>query len=147
MFPFTIQPLAPPGAYKSYVISAPLSTHWHVATCADVDCGHYLAGWDSVIDERTELGQAQAAYIRRDAGRRFREERQPDGLTRFSFEAGQKCFRQHQARNMRPERYVERDGDFRANPTGRRYEHARPDDWVESFQTHQGRLKAIQERG
>jgi hypothetical protein len=140
-------PAGPVTAYKSYLISAPLATHWNLATCADVDCPHYLAGWDSLIDERTGLGQRQAHYIRRESGRRFTEERQPDGLTRFSFEAGQRCFTQHKARNMRDERYVERDGDWRGNPTGRKRVHTQPDHWVESFALNQGRLIALQERG
>jgi hypothetical protein len=140
-------PAMPPSAYKSYVISAPLRTHWGPATCAAVDCGHYLGGWDSLIDERTELGQQQAWYIRKESGRRFTEERRPDGLTVFRFEAGQRCFQQHKARNMRPETYLERGGDWRGNPTGQRRVHARPDDWVESFALNQDRLRAIQERG
>jgi hypothetical protein len=145
--PFVIQPAGPPTAYKTYAIHAPLATHWNTVTCADVDCPHYLTGWDSVIDERTDLGGRQAHYIRRESGRKFTEERQPDGLTRFRFEAGQRCFQQHKARNMRDERYVERDGDHRGNPTGRRYVHKRPGEWVESFQANQERVKAIQERG
>jgi hypothetical protein len=146
-YPFSIQPSLPAVAYKSYVIAMPLRTHWNIATCADVDCEHYAGGWDSLIDERTDLGQRQARYIRRESGRRFTEERQPDGLTRFSFEAGQRCFREHRARNARPERFVERDGDYRGNPTGRRYVHSRPDDWVESFATHQDKLRTVAERG
>ena len=105
--PSVIQPALSVAAYKSYEIKAPLATHWNVITCADAGCEHHETGWDSVIDERTELGQRQAHYIRRESGRRFREERQPDGLTRFSFEAGQKCFTEHRGRNMRPERFVE----------------------------------------
>lgn len=142
-----ILPSQPPSAYRSYVIAAPLRTHWNVVTCEDAGCEHQALGWDSVIDERTELGQRQAHYIRKMSGRKFTEERQPDGLTRFAFEAGQKCFRQHQTRNARPERYVERDGDYRGNPTGRRYVHQRPDDWVESFAGHQDKLRTLVERG
>jgi hypothetical protein len=142
-----IVPALPASAYKSYVIAAPLATHWNAVTCAQYECEHHALGWDSVIDERTDLGQEQAGYIRGKSGRRFTEERQPDGLTRFSFEAGQKCFREHKARNMRPERFLERDGDFRGNPTRRRREFARPDDWLESFAGHQDRLATIAERG
>jgi hypothetical protein len=140
-------PAMPAAAYKTFQIAAPLATHWNVVTCADLDCPHYLLGWDSVIDERTDLGQRQAHYIRRESGRRFTEERQPDGLTRFAFEAGQKCFTQHRGRNMRPERYVERGGDFRGNPRNERRTFARPDEWQESFEGHQDRLKTIIERG
>lgn len=151
-----IPPSLPPSAFKSYVVAAPLATHWSIVTCADYQCDAYLRGWDSVIDERTELGQRQAHYIRKVSGRRFTEQRDDAGLTVFTFEPGQQGFAsrdpdqdhsRHKRRNMRPERYIERDGDFRGNPTGRRYVHARPDDWVESFQGHQERLKTIAERG
>ena len=142
-----IPPALPVSAYKSYEIKAPLATHWNVVTCADAGCEHHETGWDSLIDEGTELGQRQAHYIRRESGRRFTEERQPDGLTRFAFEAGQKCFREHSARNARPERFVERDGDWRGNPTRRRREYGRPDEWVESFALNQEKLRTIAERG
>ena len=137
----------PVTAVKSYEIKAPLATHWSVTTCADVDCPHYLLGWDSVIDERTDLGQRQAHYIRRESRRRFTEERPPDGLTRFSFEAGQKCFGEHKARNMRPERYIERGGDHRGNPRREHRLHTRPDDWVDSFQSNQEKIRTALERG
>lgn len=140
-------PAMPAAAYKTYAIQAPLATHWNVTTCADADCAAHALGWDSLIDERTELGQRQAHYIRKESGRKFTEELQPDGLTRFAFEAGQKCFAQHNGRNMRPERFVERDGDFRGNPTRRRREFARPDEWVESFAEHQDKLRTQIERG
>lgn len=142
-----IPPALPPSAYKTYQIAAPLGTHWHTVTCADADCDAYRLGWKTVIDERTGLGQRQAHYIRRESGRRFAEERQPDGLTAFSFEAGQKCFAQHKGRNMRPERFIERGGDWRGNPTGERREHKRPDDWVESFAENQDRLRDEIEKG
>jgi hypothetical protein len=145
--PSGIQPAMPAYAYKSYEIKAPLATHWNTVTCVDAGCEHHDLGWDSVIDERTDLGRRQAHYIRRESGRRFTEERQPDGLIRFSFEAGQRCFREHKTRNARPERYIERDGDYRGNPTGRRRTHAGAEDWVDSFATHQDHLKTLVERG
>jgi hypothetical protein len=140
-------PAMPAAAYKTFQIAAPLATHWNVVTCADAECQAHEFGWRTVIDEGTSLGQRQAHYIRKESGRKYTEERQPDGLTAFSFDAGQKCFAQHKGRNMRPERFVERDGDHRGNPTRRRREFARPDEWVDSFATHQDRLRTIVERG
>ena len=145
--PFRIPPAAPAAAYKTYAIRAPLATHFNVVTCADAACEHHELGWDSIIDESTDLGKRQAHYIRKESGRKFTEERQPDGLTRFSFEPGQKCFQQHKARNARPERYIERGGDWRGNPRGDRYEHTRADTWTESFAEHQDRLRTAAERG
>jgi len=147
MPPFRLPSRGPVTAYKSYEIKAPLATHWSVTTCADVDCEAYLTGWESHIDEATSLGQRQAHYIRRESKRKFTEERTAAGLTVFKFEAGQKCFAEHKARNMRPERYVERGGDHRGNPRREHRVHTRADDWVDSFQTNQDRLRTLQERG
>jgi hypothetical protein len=144
--PFRLPSSLPVTAMKTYQIAAPLASHWNVVTCEDADCDAYRLGWASLIDERTDLGQRQAHYIRRESGRRFTEERQPDGLTAFSFEPGQKCFAEHKARNMRPERFVERGGDHRGT-VGARREHGRPEDWVESFAENQDRLRSLAERG
>jgi hypothetical protein len=141
-----IVPELPPQAFKTYRISAPLATHWNTVTCADAGCPHYLGGWESHIDERTGLGRRQAHYIRSESGRRFTEHRNELGLTVFAFEAGQKCFASHKARNMRPEHYLERGGDWRA-AVGRPVEHTKPDFWVESFALNQDRLKTITDRG
>ncbi|WP_432019915.1 hypothetical protein [Streptomyces sp. 1222.5] len=135
-----INPAMPAEAYKTYAIVAPKSTHWVDATCAQVDCAHHLNGWQSVIDETTELGQRQAHYIRKQSGRRFSEERRDGGLTAFTFDAGQECFNsaKHQRRLDRPELYVVRDGDFRGNPRGTATrQHANAADWVDDFATHQ----------
>ncbi|MFH8336967.1 hypothetical protein [Streptomyces sp. AM6-12] len=135
-----IEPQMPAAAYKTYAIVAPKSTHWVGATCAEVDCAHYLNGWQSVIDEATELGQRQAHYIRKQSGRAYREERRPDGLTAFTFEAGQPCFNaaKHQKRTGRPELYIVRDGDYRGNPRGTQTrQHVHAADWVEDFAEHQ----------
>ncbi len=51
-----------------------------------------------MIDESTDLGREQAAYIRQRSGRSFREMRTavgPDALTVFRFDSGQRCFADH----------------------------------------------------
>jgi len=147
MPPFRFDPKLPASAMKSWEIKAPLATHWSVTTCDDVDCDAHRLGWKTLIDEGTSLGQRQAHYIRKESKRRFTEERQPDGLTAFVFEAGQKCFAEHRARNMRPERFVERGGDHRGNPRREHRVHTRPDDWVDSFQSNQEKIRTALERG
>ena len=144
-----IDPLMPAAAYNTYLIAVPLATHWRPATCEEVGCVQYLNGWASLIDETSELGQRQAHYIRHDRTRRHTEERTPDGLTRFTFEAGQKCYgaSSHRRRLDRVERYAVRGGDWRGNPRGEFREHVRPEDWVEDFGEHQDRLKTVIERG
>jgi len=146
---FRIDPALPVQAYKTFQIQAPHSTHFRKATCAEADCPHHLQGWQSVIDERTELGQRQAHYIRKQSGRRFREDQHSVGMTVFTFEPGQTCFASddHRVRLDKPELFVVRDGDWRGNPTGRRRQHARPEDWVDDFGEHQLAVKEQHERG
>ena len=78
---------------KNYQLLRPLQTHWREATCKEVDCPHWLMGWETYIDEGEGLGQMQAAYIRHESGRHFTERRDEAGLTVFTFPQGQRCFR------------------------------------------------------
>lgn len=143
-----IVPQAPAGVYQTFQIAAPVATHWRDATCEQVDCPAYLNGWRTVIDERTDLGQAQAGYIRHDRSRKCAEQHMPDGLTAFTFERGQTCFQKHQARVERPELFVVRGGDWRGNPAGVEPRlHKNPDFWVEEFAENQDRMSTLVERG
>ena len=63
---------------------------WRQATCAEVDCRHYLQGWQTTVPATS----IQADYIRHRCERVFSEAR--EGLDAvFTFPAGQRCFRQH----------------------------------------------------
>lgn len=136
---FRIDPKMPPGAYKTYQILAPAATHWRLATCAEVDCGAYLRGWTTTVDEATELGARQAHYIRRQSLRGFAEQRNPAGLTVFTFEPGQRCFRAAEHRvQVRPESYLIRSGDWRDLGDPRPLGSARS--WVDDFGEHQQRI-------
>lgn len=122
-----------------YSIRTPQETHWRATTCHEVNCVHHLHGWQTIVDEATGLGQRQAHYIRREAGRHFTEDRNEAGLTVFIFPPGQKCFREHQARVGREEVFLKREqtGIFRM----------RPQDWVEDFGERQERLAERFRRG
>ncbi|MGW2720854.1 hypothetical protein [Streptomyces sp. NPDC001492] len=140
------QPLMGAAAYKTYEMRAPLSTHFRPATCAEVDCPHYLNGWRVHLEALTE----DLADAARKSGRRYREEKVAEGQTYLVFEAGQNCFRvsQHRARVDRPPLYVVRDGDFRGNPRGTKARlHQRAQDWVEDFATHQQAIADQIEKG
>lgn len=139
-----------PEAFKTYEIRAPLASHWRIATCEEVACEAYVGGWITEVDIRTPLGQFQADYIRQRSGRAFREEWTAPSIVAFTFEAGQRCFASdtHRVRVDRAEFYLVRAGDWRTEARSawtRR--HARPEDWVEDFAEHQGRLAEIRERG
>lgn len=140
------QPLMDAAAYKTYEMRSPLSTHFRPATCAEVDCPHYLNGWRVHLEALTP-DLAEAA---RKSGRRYREERVAEGQTYIVFEPGQQCFRvsQHRARVERPPLYIVRDGDHRGNPRGTKARlHQNPANWVEDFATHQQAIADEIEKG
>ncbi|MEV7470272.1 hypothetical protein AB0O20_27765 [Streptomyces kronopolitis] len=138
-----IEPNMPVQAYQTFSITTPRDTAVRAA-CEQVGCAAWRFGWESTIDERTQLGQQQAAYIRGQSHRTFREQQRGDGLTVFRFDSGQRCFAEHQTR---PEIYAVRDGDWRGNPTGRTRQHTRPQDWVEDFGEHQQRIADQRKEG
>lgn len=138
-----IDPLHPVQAYQTYSITQPADVLVKAA-CEQVGCEAWAHGWESVIDETTPLGRSQAAYIRTQSGRTFREQKTAAGLTAFRFEARQRCFAEHKTR---PELYAVRDGDWRGNPTGKQRQHTRPIDWVEDFGENQQRIADQQQKG
>lgn len=141
-------PRMPVTALRTYAIASPLATHWRQATCAEVDCERYRGGWQSVCDERTDVGARRAYRIRHDRSRKHTEHKDPGGVTVFKFPPGQRCFAWQEHRiQYRPEIYVVRDGDWRGNPSGWSRRHTRPDDWVCDFAEHQDRLATAFNRG
>ncbi|MCT2591151.1 hypothetical protein LHJ74_14750 [Streptomyces sp. N2-109] len=138
-----VDPNHPVQAYQTYQIVSPPDRLVRAA-CEQVGCQAWAHGWESVVDEATELGQRQAAHIRQRSQRTYREQRTQAGLTVFRFEPGQRCFAEH---STRPELYAVRDGDHRGNPTGRTRTHSRPADWVEDFGEHQQHIADQHEKG
>lgn len=141
--PFRIAPALPASSMQTYNITSPADREI-VATCQQVGCGAWRNGWETVVNEATDLGTRQAAYIRTGSRRTFREQKTAAGLTVFRFESGQRCFAEHKTR---PEIFVVRDGDWRGNPTGRVRRHKNPADWVEDFALHQQGVAEAVKRG
>jgi hypothetical protein len=141
--PFRLAPSGKPSDYITYAIRATTDVAV-VSACKDVGCRHWLHGWQTSVDETTDLGKSQAAYIRQKSGRTFAEQRTGAGLTVFRFEAFQRCFSEHRTK---PDRFIRRDGDFRGNPTGNVVHHARAQDWIEDFQEHEGSLADERQKG
>ena len=141
-----ISPAIPAHAMKTYQVVMPLATHYRPATCAEYECEAYLYGWQTIVPADSPA----AEYIRHDRTRRHVEERQPGGLACFTFGPGQQGFagteHDHKLPNGRPERFIERGGDWRGNPR-REQRELRPDDWVDSFANHQDKLNTAHERG
>mgnify|MGYP001612914864 CR=1 FL=1 len=122
-------------------------------TCREAKCEDEARGWMTLCDESSELGQRQAHYIRREAGRRFVEFASidppsayaemiahvevPAGITVFLFYAGQRCFRQH----------ADREVLFVHDKGARKRVHAKPADWMEDFNTEADRAVTAARRG
>lgn len=148
----------PVTAYKSYELRAPVATHFRKAvcgemiyaectqtdevgnpSCTEMHCSAHAHGWRTLVDVGTDLGERQAAYIGKHAGRRFVLE--VDGpLHTYTFPAGQQCFGAHLLPLERDPILIVRDGDWRGNPTGHSRTHTRPADWIEDFAEHQSGL-------
>lgn len=148
----------PGGMMKTFGIAKPRATHWVTASCERVECLNYLNGWVTEVDERTELGGSQAHYVRSSSGRSFVEERTPDGLTRFTFRAGQPCFAEHRVEVEREPIFLVRPGDRRHNVLGlpgvdlRLAEragriHTRPEFWVEECAETLDSVRTVREKG
>lgn len=146
-----LPPVLPAEAVKTYRIVAPLRTHWRPATCEEVACEHYLCGWQTILDESTEQGQYLASIIRNDLRRThiWAEDREPTGLTCFTFPPGQSCVRAstHRIRVEREELFLVTGGDWRGNPRGENRVHKNMDHWLEDFGEHQDRLADRLEQG
>lgn len=141
-----IAPRMGPGAYRTFEVRSPLSTHFRDASCAEVECQHHLSGWTSTIDLATEQGRTWGKAIKA-SGRRFTYT-QVRNLVTCHFSAGQQCFQApHKVRVGRPELYVVRDGDWRGNPSGRIRQHKQPDLFVEEFEEGLSRIRSKIDQG
>jgi len=107
----------PRAASNGHILHRPLdpaADFWRRATCAEVECAGWLHGFRLRIDESTQLGQAQAAYLRAvTSRRRAREWRDEVGLTVFEYAPGQRCTSdsddQHRVPVEREPLYIVRD--------------------------------------
>lgn len=148
-------PAMPVDRMRTFRVASPRATHTRPATCAEVGCGAHLKGWKTVVPETSPDPQAFTAATVRAASRglldHYRrhctEERLPDGMVRFHFPAGQRCFRwdTHRKSLERPELYIVRGGDWRAN-TGliRRHTGPRaPELWVEDSQETFDKIRRV----
>lgn len=104
---------------QNFRIALPPKTHRIAATCAEVDCDHYLNGWQT----RVAVNSPQEIYIRKKSGRRWRLRETGESFLTFEFEAGQRCFREHDRLSGRPPWYI--------YETAHGKQMHRPEDWME----------------
>lgn len=140
-----IRPALPAQSYKSYSMLFPLRTHWRKASCAEVECDHYVMGWDTVVDTATELGRQQYDYLHGDRTRSFTETKEGYTLVKFHYGPGNRPFagprHDHVIKIAREPLMVVRDGDWRGNPRGTEpLIHRNAENWADDFATHQNRL-------
>ncbi len=83
------QPLPSQDHHKAV---SPVETHFRPATCEEVDCPDWFNGFDAFISTDDE---ARLYYIRYDprCGQQFVETQESEGLVRFRFPPGQRCFK------------------------------------------------------
>jgi hypothetical protein len=140
---FRIDPQGQVHQYQTYEIRAGRDIDV-VAACHEVGCPHWTKGWETSVDEFTDLGKAQAEYIRTKCGRTFKEMKRGDGKTVFIFEPHQRCFREHRTK---ADIFIRRHGDFRGNPSGQAFRHTNAIEWFEDLAENQQRLNEAIQKG
>jgi len=132
-----LDPVLPVRAMQTYKVSRPAATHSRPATCEEVECPDFVKGY--VV--RLPRGDDRIALLREAAAGRV------DGLKRSmadvtGIDSAEQVFlmngpclkaTQHRVPIDRPEIYLVRGGDWRAN-LGLIRKHARPEHWVEDMQ-------------
>lgn len=100
-------------------------------------------GWTTTVNMTTDLGQGQAHYIVQVSSRSFTRETLGEGLVRFTFPPGQRCFQRHVMSLEREPLFIVRDGARRGSRAaqGAVRRHASGDDWVDDMSAHLDRIR------
>jgi len=122
---------------KTYRVASPPATHTRPGTCEEAGCRQFLRGWNVTLP----VGSNKIEHLKQlmrgelDNIRRLDAQVQRDGtMVQVRFRPGTPCLRAtaHRVPLHRPEFYVVRGGDWRAN-TGLITRHRNPDDWINDF--------------
>lgn len=136
-----IMPKLPVDKMRTYRVAKPRSTHTRPATCQEVDCPQWMNGWltilpvDHVMVPALRRAAMQAVDLGDGRRRKCVVDQEDAATITFRFEAGQVCLKasEHRVSLQRPEIYLVRGGDWRAN-LGLVRRHTRPEHWVEDMQ-------------
>lgn len=141
-----IHPKAGPEHFKTYQLSAPITSHRRPATCSEVDCVKRERGFRAQFDVSTVTGRENAQAVERSGLRRTFEVAGP--MVTYTFPPGQDCFDRHTLPVEREPLYIVRGGDYRGNPrsTPRRV-HRNAADWQHDFAEHQDTIATLKQRG
>lgn len=122
----------------TYAVKSPVSTHTRPATCAEIECVVWCAGFTLTLpvgsDKIEHVKQLMRGEL--DGIQRLDAKVQRDGnLVHIRFAKGTPCLSatRHRVSLNRPELYVVRGGDWRGN-TGVLRKHTKPEHWVEDFE-------------
>lgn len=121
----------------------PPETHFRPASCAEVNCDHYLNGWRV----RIEGLPPELVHAARTSGRQYTELPVAEGETWLVFEAGQACFKAatHRTNVGRAPLYVvDTPAD---NGRARRRIHTSNDSWADDLHSHTDALLGAINKG
>lgn len=140
-------PLLPVQKMQTYAIRRPVATHTRPATCEEIGCPDFLKGWRTVLPSGSPQVDLLICASRGEIDgikRPFQEQTAEIRVRTFDFPPGTPCFKAttHRTGIDRPEIYLVRGGDWRAN-TGLIRRHTRPEHWVEDMQEN---LEAVERR-
>jgi len=139
-----ITPVGPVNAYETFSLRQRPAPRARRASCEEAGCAWWPAGFELRVDETTDLGQRQAAYLRADTSRPKPVERPAAGLTLFQYPPGTRCHGEHWIETETL--YLVRGGDWRGQTSPTR-QHTRPEHWVEELGENQQRILDAQARG
>lgn len=135
-----IVPKAGPGLFKTYGMHI---IERELVSCEVAECTPYLKGWATTVRPASEDMMTLLAACRGEIDgyrRHYVMLALPDGFVRFTFEAGQPCFRASTHSIPVTARYTLRDGDWRGNPSGRSISTDTAQTWIDDFGEHQQRI-------
>jgi hypothetical protein len=115
----------------TYKAIKPISTHFRLGSCSEVNCLNYLNGWQTILPKNHE-----GVSLIRSSKMRYKEQQSEDMIT-FIFEAGQLCFNRNEQNH-----YVslDRPAIFGiADSFGFKKQEA--NEWVDKFDNHLTKLK------
>lgn len=140
-----LRPVGPVQAYRTYQIVAPMKTHMKQVSCEEFGCINFRNGFKVAVPLGPEGDRLRRLV--KTSGKPYTKE-EGEGVQYAIFAPGTSCFAEAtHMKQVLPELYVVRDGDWRGNPTGKRRQHTKPEFWVEDFALHQDKLITEQKKG
>lgn len=127
--------MTPPRPLDRYSLQQRPAPRARRATCEEVDCWAWLGGFAIKVDEATDLGGRQAAYLREDRTRPRPAETREGALTVFAYPPGTRCTASDTHVIERTQLYIARGIATTAEL------------WTEEFGENQQRLSELQARG